>query len=296
MKRILLHIPLIFLLAGIFECCTTEKNTTSTRAYHNLTSRYNIYFNGKESLKAGLAKIDQNIDDDFTTLLPIYKENYTASARVARADMDNAILKASKLIQVHSITKKPKRQKIRTRRYQEFASKEEFNNWIDDSYLLIGEAYYYQHNFSAAAENFSYLLRKFPDEKTRFDAMVWLIRCYSQLDRFSEAMEIVLAMQSDRMFPKRLESELARATADMYLKQKEYPEAIKYLDICLKKKFSGKTKARLQYILAQLYSETGEPEKATEAYYRVRKYTPPTKWRSMPVSMPQAFFPAKAIR
>ncbi len=105
--------------------------------------------------------------------------------------------------------------------------------------------------------------------------MVWLIRCYSQLDRFSEAMEIVLAMQSDRMFPKRLESELARATADMYLKQKEYPEAIKYLDICLKKKFSGKTKARLQYILAQLYSETGEPEKATEAYYRVRKYTPP---------------------
>jgi tetratricopeptide (TPR) repeat protein len=277
LKRIFLHIPLLFLLAGIFECCTTEKNTTSTRAYHNLTSRYNIYFNGKESLKAGLAKIDQGIDDDFTMLLPVYKENYTASARAARADMDNAILKASKLIQVHSITKKPKRQKLRTRRYQEFASKEEFNNWIDDSYLLIGEAYYYQHNFSAAAENFSYLLRKFPDAKTRYDAMVWLIRCYSQLDRYSEAMEIVLAMQSDRLFPKKLESELARATADMYIKQKEYPEAIKYLDICLKKKFSGKTKARLQYILAQLYNEAGETEKATEAYFRVRKFNPPYK-------------------
>lgn len=257
--------------------CTTEKNTTSSRAYHNLTSRYNIYFNGKESLKAGLEKIEQTVDDDFTALLPVYKDSYTSAGRAARADMDNAILKASKLIQIHSITKKPRRQKFRTRNYQEFASREEFNNWIDDSYLLIGEAYFYQHNFASASENFSYLLRKFPDENTKYDAMVWLIRSFSELERYSEATEIILALQSDRLFPKRLESELARATADMYLKQKDYPEAIKYLDICLKKRFSGKIKARLQYVLAQLYNETGETAKATAAYNNVRKFNPPYK-------------------
>ncbi len=277
MKRIFLYTILLFFLAGIFSGCSTEKNTRASRAYNNLTSRYNIYFNGKESLKAGIIKIDKTVEDDFTSLLPVYKESYTSAGNAARSDMDNAILKASKLIQIHSITKKPRRQRIRTRNYQEFASKEEFNNWIDDSYLLIGRAYFYEHKFVSASENFSYLLRKFPDGKTKYDAMVWLIRSYSELDRFAEATEIMQALQSDRGFPGRLEKELARATADLYMKQKDYPEAIKYLDISLKKPLSGKIKARLQYILAQLYRETGETVKATEAFNAVRKYNPSYK-------------------
>jgi len=277
LKRIFTYTILLFFLAALFSDCSTEKNTRASRAYNNLTSRYNIYFNGKESLKAGIIKIDKNVEDDFTSLLPVYKESYTSAGSAARADMNNAILKASKLVQIHSITKKPKRQRIRSRHYQEFASREEFNNWIDDSYLLIGQAYFYQHNFASASENFSYILRKFPDEKTKYDAMVWLIRSYCELDRFPEATEIVKAMQSDRGFPRKLEKELARATADLYMKQKDYPEAIKYLDISLKKPLSGKIKARLQYILAQLYQETGETTKATEAFSAVRKYNPSYK-------------------
>lgn len=277
MKRNLYYTALIFLLAAVLQGCSTEKNTRASRAYHNLTSKYNIYFNGRESLKAGLKRIEENVQDDFTQILPVYLESYPTAGNTSRADMDNAVLKGTKLIQIHSITKKPKRQRIRTRAYQEFASREEFNNWVDDSYLLIGQAYFYQHNFVSAAENFALVTRKFPEEKVRYDALVWLMRCYSEMERYTEARDILLAMQSDRLFPRKLEKELAKAAADMYLKQKEYQEALKFLDIALKKSYNGKEKARLQYIMAQLYRQTGNEAKASEAYRAVGKHNPPYK-------------------
>jgi len=55
--------------------CTTKKNTSVTRAYHNLTARFNVYFNGIESLKAGLRKAEKSFQDDFSNILPIYKYN-----------------------------------------------------------------------------------------------------------------------------------------------------------------------------------------------------------------------------
>lgn len=277
MKRSFYYTALIILLAVVFHGCSTEKNTRASRAYHNVTSKYNIYFNGKESMKAGLKRIEDNVQDDFTRILPVYIESYPSAGNTSRADMDNTILKATKLIQIHSITKKPKRQRIRTRAYQQFASQEEFNKWVDDSYLLMGKAYFYQHNFVSAAENFSLVTRKFPQGKSRYEALVWLMRSYSEQERYAEAREIMLAMESDRLFPRKLEKELAKVAADMFLKQKEYQEALKYLDIALKKSHNGKEKARLQYIMAQLYLETGNEAKASEAYRAVGKYNAPYK-------------------
>jgi tetratricopeptide (TPR) repeat protein len=277
LKIRILHTVLIFILAGLITGCSTEKNTRVSRAYHNLTSKYNVYFNGNESLKAGLKRIDQNVEDDYTRILPVFKESYTSAGSAAKADMDNAIQKGSKLIANHSITAKPKRRRIRTRNYVEFARKEEFNNWIDDSYLLIGQAYFYQHNYSSAIENFSFIIRKFTEEDTRYDAMVWLARSYSEMERYTEASEVLQALQADPDFPRRLEKELAKVNADFYLKRNEYSEAIKLLQIAYNKAFGRKEKARLQYILAQLYRETGDINQAADAFMAVTKLNPPYK-------------------
>jgi tetratricopeptide (TPR) repeat protein len=277
LKIRILHTVLIFILAGFVSGCSTEKNTRASRTYHNITSRYNVYFNGRESLKAGLNRIDQNVEDDYTRVLPVFKESYISAGPMAKSDMDNAIIKGSKVVQNRSITAKPKRRRIRTRSYQEFAQREEFNNWVDDSYLLIGQAYFYQHNFSSAIENFSYIIRKFTEEETRFDAMVWLARSYSELERFTEASEVLQALQADPGFPRRLEKELAKVNADFYLKQNEFAESIKLLEIALSKTFWKKEKARLQYILAQLYRETGNTTQAAEAFMAVTKLNPPYK-------------------
>ena len=141
LKKVLSHKFLLFLLLVLATGgCSPEKNTAVSRAYHNVTSRYNIYFNGKESVKAGLARIEQSTDDDYTRILPVYKSSINGTERTASAEMDNAILKASKLIKIHSLTQKPKRRKNRSAAYKNLASKDEYNNWVDDSYIMMGEA------------------------------------------------------------------------------------------------------------------------------------------------------------
>jgi tetratricopeptide (TPR) repeat protein len=274
LKRYLLHIAGLLLLIPLYQGCSTKKNTLASRVYHNVTSQYNIFFNANESFKSGETKIEENIEDDFTRLLPIYKESDPSAASMVKSDMDNAIIKASKLIEIHSITEKPKRKRRRTRKYQEFASQEEFNPWVDDSYLLMGKAWYYQHNFMSAIDNLSYIQRKYPDGDARHEAQIWLIRSYSELDRFAEAAEVIQAVQNDDDFPRKLERDLAEATAFFYIKQQEYAEAIKFIDIALSKTMWKKQKARLQYIEAQLYEELKKPMLAAGAYKKVTRMNP----------------------
>jgi len=280
LKRYFSHtigVLLLLMLVPLFQRCSTEKNTSASRAFHKVTSKYNVYFNGNESLENGLERIEESIENDYTRLLPIYKVSDPSAANLVKSDMDNAVIKASKLIELHSITAKPKRRRRRTRKYQEFASQEEFNPWIDDSYLLMGKAYYYQHNFMAAIDNLSYILRKYPDGNAKYEAYIFLIRSYSELERFAEASEMIQTVQGEPDFPRNLERELAIATADYYMKQEEYNEAIKFIDIALEKTFWRKDKARLQYIEAQLYEEIDKPLLAAEAYEAVTKMNPDYK-------------------
>lgn len=257
--------------------CSTEKNTLVTRTYHNVTAHYNVYFNGKESLKAGVFKINNSVEDDYSKILPIFKSSNPTTANAAISDMDNSILKGSKLIQSHSITKKPRRRKNRSQSYIKFASREEFNNWIDDAYVLMGKAYFYMHNFNSAIENFSYVLRKFPDDDSKYTASIWLIRCYTELERFVEASEIIQQMQIDENFPKRLEGELAAVTADYHARQKYYTDGIPFLQIAVKRTKTKTDKLRYKYVLAQWYNETGNTGKASATFREITRMNPPYK-------------------
>ena len=254
--------------------CSTQKNTWVNRAYHNLTSRYNIYFNGKESLKEGLVKINHSVEDDYSKLLLIHKSSDPGTGQTASSEMETAILKASKLIKMRSITQKPKRRKNRTRSYKKLASKEEYNNWVDDSYLLMGQAYFYMKNYIAAIENFSYIVRKFSDEEIKHDAYVWLIRAYTEMERYNEALETIQHIDGQKEFPKRLNNEFGLAVADFHIRQNEYTEAIPHLKSAIKGLFFNKNKARYKYILGQLYKETGNNTLASETFREVAKMNP----------------------
>ncbi|MBN1158097.1 MAG: hypothetical protein JXA61_01845, partial [Bacteroidales bacterium] len=50
--------------------CSVEKNTLVSRTYHNVTSRFNVYFNGRESYEDGLTKIERNFNDEYAEILP----------------------------------------------------------------------------------------------------------------------------------------------------------------------------------------------------------------------------------
>ena len=275
LSRFFIHTLLLVFILIVIGGCSTEKNTRVSRTYHNVTSHYNVYFNGKESLNAGVERINQSVENDYTRLLPIFKSSEPGTERAAQSDMEYAIMKASKLIKVHSITKKPKRRKNRSRSYVEFASKDEYNQWVDDSYILMGKAYFYMKNYMAAIENLSFVVRKFSEEDTKFEAYVWLIRSYTEMERYNEALELIQNVDASEDFPKKYDEEFALAVANFYVRQNEFQDAIPNLQVAIQKTFWKKNKVRLKYILAQLYKETGQNALATETFRDVAKMNPP---------------------
>lgn len=248
-----------------------------SRRYHNVTAHYNVYFNGRESLRAGVDKINNSYEDDYSKVLPLFKSSNSSTATAANAEMENAIMKGSKLIQSHSITKRLKRRKNQSKSYIQFASREEFNDWVDNAYILMGKAYFYQQNFAMAIENFSYVTRKFEDDPSRYTAYIWLIKSYTELERYVEAFEVIQKMQDDENFPRRLDGELATVTADYYAKQLSYTEGIPFLSIAVKQTSKKNDRIRFKYVLAQWYQETGNPEKSSALFREISRMNPPYK-------------------
>jgi tetratricopeptide (TPR) repeat protein len=268
------NILLLFWFTGIFIGCSTKKNTPATRAYHNVSARYNVYFNAKESLKAGISRINQTIPDDYTNILPIFKCTLPEAAKVASSEMELAITKCNKLISLHSITKSPDRKPNNSERYKKFASKGEFNKWIDDSYVLMGKASYYNHDFHRAIENFNYVIRRFPDQPTRYDALLGMARSYIETGDSVQATGIFSTLSRDGGFPNRLKQELSLTQAHYYLKNNQPDLAIVHLKTALQTKLPRYDKLRTNYILAQLLTLTNQPDEASKQYLRIIKMRP----------------------
>jgi len=268
------NILLLFLLIEVFTGCSTKKNTGASRAYHNLSAHYNVYFNAKESMKAGLLRIDQSLQDDYTHTLPISKSTMPDAGKVATSEMDLVITKCNKLIKLHSITRSPHRKPNNSEHYKKFASKGEYNKWVDDSYLLMGMASYYKHDYHRAIENFNFVIRKFSDQPTRYDAFLGMAKSYIETGDFPQAFEIFNSLTRDGGFPKRLNSELNLAQAQYYLKKNEADLAIPFLRSALESKLQHSVKLRVNYLLAQLLTLANQPEEASRLYSHLLKMRP----------------------
>ena len=158
--------------------CSVEKNTGTTRFYHGLTARYNIYFNGYESYKAGIRKINNGYRDDYAELIRVFESDDPETASLCSSDMEKAVQKASKLISLKSITARPEFNPGRdlSEKEKQLLQQKEFNEWVDDSYLLIGKARFHKHEFDEAAAVFNHSLENANDPGIRTEALVWQAR------------------------------------------------------------------------------------------------------------------------
>lgn len=108
----------------------------------------------------------------------------------------------------------------------------------------------------------------------RHEAMVWLVRSYTQEGNYNEAGRVLRMLQSDKKVVKKLRDDIALAEADLYLAQKEYTKAIEPLEKAVSLIRKKKEKARPYYILAQLYSMQGKTELASTAFKNSLKSRP----------------------
>lgn len=261
----------------IFSSCTTEKNTFVTRSYHNVTSKFNIIFNGRESFRDGKKHLAENYEDDYTSILPIFKYGDENIASSIAGDMDRTLDKGSKVIAFHSIKVKPDRKRgFVTQKEQEFYNKKEFNKWMDDNYLLMGKAHFYKMDYHLAMETFRFILSEFPNEdETKNTTYIWMARTHVQMGNFREAEDLLESLSNQIDLTKDQQGELMATYADFNLKQENYEETIDYLQQALEFINNKDRVIRYTFILAQLNLKLGNYVEASKLFDEVIKMNPP---------------------
>lgn len=257
--------------------CSVEKNTDTTRFYHNMTARFNIYFNGYENFKQGVAKINASNRDDYGEVLKVFEFSDPATPSYCSSDMERAIQKASKLISLKSMTAKPEidNKKDISEKERELLERKEYNDWVDDSYLLIGKARFYKHEFREAAALFEYCISAANEPAIRNEAKIWLARVHNETGNYTESFRSLSEPDINSEFTKTLLSMHNSTLADLFVKQKRYSEAIDPLIRAIDQTSGKRTKYRLSFLLAQLYEQTGDGARATYYYNKVIKMRPP---------------------
>ncbi len=247
---------LVFVLL-LLSSCSTKKNTFTRRAYHNLTAHYNGWWNGNESLKEGIERLDKSITDDFSKTLFVF--NYGTEAQVSSisSDMDRAIEKGS----------------ITALRHSMWFKNREHCKWIDDSYMLIGKANFLKQEYTSARQSFNFVLSRFYYNDIKDDAQLWLAKTFIESGNFQKAETLLdeLSLLFDEEQSPFIRKNLNLVYADLYLKSKQEEKAKPHLERALELPINRKTIARVSYILAQLHQKENEAGKASTYYQRVIK-------------------------
>ena len=169
-KFLSLILVLCVVLVGItLTRCSTEKDTFLSRWYHQTTAKYNGYFNARELIRVNMENFREQNEENFTQRLPLEEYPDKEAAQQMYPDMDTAISKSEKVIAKHSMPNPAKNRR---------AKKEEHNKWIDDTWLVIGQAHYIKHEYGEAIKKLKYVRSSYSGQRSVYAANMWLARIY----------------------------------------------------------------------------------------------------------------------
>lgn len=266
------------LIVSLFWSCSTKKNTKASRFYHAFNSRYNIYFNGKTSFDEALLSMQNGYKESYSDMILMYPVSaQPKDKQETGGPFDRAIEKSNKAIKLHSIKAKPAkkpgwRNDPKKRAWQE---QEEYNPFLKKCWLMMGQAQFYNADFLQASATFSYIARHYAhDEEVVAEARLWQARCYSEMDWFYEAEDILGKLNTNGI-PRKNLNQYATVYADYLVKQKQYEEAVPYFKTAIKAEKNRRQRTRMKYLLGQIYAEQGQNGLAYQMFGQVIKANPP---------------------
>ena len=267
---------LIIILCAFLCGCSTQRNTALTRSYHGLTTHYNVYFNGRESYRAGLLKINENNEDDYSTILPLYPISNHQNIGVCNTEMDLSIEKCRKSIKLHSITVKPKPnpKKANDKKYQLWLQREEFNNQMGKVWIMLGASEFYKGEFESCIGTFNYVIKHYGTDKDVIaQSQLWIARAYGELGWLYDAEEMLKKVNQDDLANKNAHLYSA-ISADIKLKRQTYSDVIPLIENAVKGEKRAIYKPRFYYVLGQLYVLENNKDKAIKNFKKVRSTHP----------------------
>ncbi|HEY8388335.1 MAG TPA: hypothetical protein VIK74_07010, partial [Parasegetibacter sp.] len=258
------------------------------RFVQNNITHFNYYFNAQQKLNKLIAQAKTAHLDDFTQLLPFYDYSLNTTAANPR-ELDSVIIKATTGLLIHDLR----------------------NDWADNMYMLMGQAYFYKQQFDSADIVFQFVNYAFaPKEKdgydkiigsnsseggsvlsistkekksllksafsvppSRNDALLWRIRIAIEQNQPAKASGLIETLKKDPVFPDRLKPELEELHAYHFYKLNIYDSAAIHLTNALENSSGSQDRARKEYLIAQLYERSNQPQNAVDFYSRAVSHT-----------------------
>lgn len=151
-----------------------------------MTAHYNGYFNARELIKESLNTYKLSFKEDYTQILPVYVYPDEKNATTIFKAMNDAVEKTERVINRHSM---PNPSKMKG------SKQEEWCKWIDENWLVMGQAYFYKREYSPAIEKFDYITKAYKYDVRKYDAKIWQARSYVDLKDYLKADEIFTELE-----------------------------------------------------------------------------------------------------
>jgi len=224
-----------------------------------MVSKYNVLFNGEQALLKAEASMKTQNKDDFDALLKIYPGRDEKGASAVKPDLEKAIEKGTKVITNHSMMIENKQR----------------NTYIDNAYLLIGKARFYDRDYMLALETFNYAIQEFRTPSIRIEAELWAAKTETALGNFVAAKERFERIYSDRVLSKYINADVYASFAELEIDQDRYVNAYQLLSQAADKTKEKEEELRWLYICGQLQSSLGNDFEASQLFLKVIKKGPP---------------------
>lgn len=270
MKKIFAYLSLCFFLLLTLTKCSTQKNKFINRNFHAMGTYYNIIYNGNLALQKGIDQENEKYQDYFHELLPVERMNLidpkTRNDTVpVNADIGKAEEKAAKAIQKHSM----------------FIGGQEYNYKIDEAFMLLGKARYYDQRFVPAKAAFDYILNHYNKSDELIKAKVWKQKANLRMNYTEEALEKLLALQNElNEDTPETSAEVYATLAQAYLDQEALKPAKNALTKAVDFTDDYEKKARYTYIKSQIFDRLNQKDSLISSLKEVLAYKrkPPRKY------------------
>ncbi len=254
--RVLLSVLCVMVL---LVSCSRKKDKFMSRNFHAVTAEFNALYNGYNALEIGRNTLNESYFDNYWDILPIERMQVTdrvvLSSQAKNENFARAEEKAVKAIQKHSIN-------IQGR---------EKNPQMDEAYLLLGKARYFDQRFIPALEALNYILYKYPASDKINQARIWREKTNIRLGNDDIA---IVNLKRLLELGDLNGQDLADATsmlAQAYINTKSVDSAVTQLEIASKATKSNDERGRYRFIQGQLYNILGHKDSANLAFDQVIK-------------------------
>lgn len=262
-----------------------KKFTLSRRIYQNTVTRFNYYFNANKRLNEVIERARAAHKDDYTQLLSFYDYSLDVTSK---DETDSIIYKCNAGILLHDLR----------------------SDWVDNLYMLMGQAYLLRKDFDSATAVFQYINYAFAPKDDGYDlplgsnasnsngvftiatdetrsflkritttlpsrneSFIWQLRTYLEQHKPAEAAGLLEMLRTDPKFPQRLQTSLHEMTSYWFYQQEVYDSAAYHLTKALTNSLSKQTIARWEYLAAQLYQLAGKDNEAIQLFERSIRHT-----------------------